>query len=344
MLYQLSYQFILLSIPGTLPKYQGAIIPHLFAERKNKAKTFSPKLFRKSFHLSPFPLQRLFINSRRTHLFLPIINYMSEFFNNKVVAITGGSEGIGRALVDALIPMGAKIATCGRNQDKLYNLQVKYSNHLLHSIVADVSRYDDCRNFIHSTIETYGGIDILINNAGISMRALLQDAEVEVIRKVMDINFFGTVYCTKLALNSIIERKGTIAGVSSIAGYRGLPGRSGYSASKFAMNGWLESVRTELLDTGVNVMWVSPGFTRSNIRHAALNSKGYPQGESPLNERDLMSSQECARQILRAIEKRKRTMVLSSSGKQTVFMNKFFPSLTDKLVKKFFYKSGELVK
>ncbi|MCW3092696.1 MAG: family oxidoreductase [Ferruginibacter sp.] len=269
---------------------------------------------------------------------------MSDFFKNKVVAITGGSEGIGKALVDALIPLGAKIATCGRNQDKLYNLQVQYSNHMLHAIVADVSRYDDCKYFINSTIETYGGIDILINNAGISMRALLKDAEVDVIKKVMDINFFGTVYCTKLALNSIIERKGTIVGVSSVAGYRGLPGRSGYSASKFAVNGWLEAVRTELLDTGVNVMWVCPGFTRSNIRNAALNSRGYAQGESPLNERDLMSSQDCALHIIRAIEKRKRTMVLSFTGIQTVLMNRFFPSLTDRLVKKFFYKNGELIK
>jgi len=269
---------------------------------------------------------------------------MSDFFKNKVIAITGGSEGIGKALVDALIPLGAKIATCGRNQDKLYSLQVQYSNQLLHTMVADVSRYEDCKNFIDSTIATFGGIDILINNAGISMRAELKDAEVEVIKKVMDVNFFGTVYCTKLALDSIIQRKGTIVGVSSIAGYRGLPGRSGYSASKFAVNGWLEAIRTELLETGVNVMWLSPGFTRSNIRNVALNSKGFAQGESPLNERDLMSSQDCANHIIKAIEKKKRTLVLSFSGFQTVFMNKFFPSLTDKLVRKFFYKNGELVK
>jgi short-subunit dehydrogenase len=211
-------------------------------------------------------------------------------------------------------------------------------------MVADVSRYADCKNFIDSTIATFGGIDILINNAGISMRAELKDTEVEVIKKVMDVNFFGTVYCTKLALDSIIQRKGTIVGVSSIAGYRGLPGRSGYSASKFAVNGWLEAIRTELLETGVNVMWLSPGFTRSNIRNVALNSKGFAQGESPLNERDLMSSQDCANHIIKAIEKKKRTLVLSFSGFQTVFMNKFFPSLTDKLVRKFFYKNGELVK
>lgn len=269
---------------------------------------------------------------------------MSSFFKDKVVAITGGSDGIGRALVDELIARGAKVATCGRNQDKLYDLQVKNPGILLHTIVADVSKYDDCANFISSTIATFGGIDILINNAGISMRALLQDLELDVLKKVMDINFYGTVYCTKLALESIIKNKGTIVGVSSIAGYRGLPGRSGYSASKFAVNGWLEAVRTEMLNTGVHVMWVCPGFTTSNIRNTALNSKGGQQGESPMNEGELMSAEVCAVHILKAIEKKKRTLVLTFTGKRTVFMNKFFPRLTDKLVNKFFLKNGELVK
>ncbi len=273
-----------------------------------------------------------------------IIFFMNDFFKDKVVVVTGGSEGIGKALIDALIPMGAKVATCGRNQDKLYNLQIQYSNHLLHTMVADVSQYSECQNFINSTIDTFGGIDILINNAGVSMRALLKDVDVDVIRKVMDINFFGTVYCTKLSLNSILERKGTIVGISSIAGYRGLPGRSGYSASKFAVNGWLEAVRTEVMDDGVNVMWVCPGFTKSNIRNAALNSKGKTQGESPLREASLMSPEKCARHILNAVAKRKRTLILTVRGKQTVFINKFFPSLADKLVKKFFFKNKELMK
>ncbi len=272
------------------------------------------------------------------------IFFMNDFFKNKVVAITGGSEGIGKALIDALIPLGAKVATCGRNQDKLYSLQVQYSGHLLHAIVADVSVYSECENFISSTIDTFGGIDILINNAGVSMRSLLKDVDIDVIRKVMDINFFGTVNCTKLALNSIIERKGTIVGISSIAGYRGLPGRSGYSASKFAVNGWLEAVRTELLDEGVNVMWVCPGFTKSNIRNAALNNKGKSQGESPLREATLMSPERCAAHIIKAIAKRKRTLVLTFQGKRTVFMNKLFPSLTDRLTRNFFYKNKELMK
>ncbi len=269
---------------------------------------------------------------------------MSAFFNNKVVVITGGSEGIGKALIDALIPLGAKIATCGRNQDKLYNLQVQYSNHLLHTVVADVSRYDDCRHFIQSTLQTYGRIDILINNAGVSMRAQMKDAEVDVIRRVMDVNFFGVVNCTKLALQSIIENKGIIVGISSIAGYRGLPGRSGYSASKFALNGWLEALRTELLDDGVHVMWISPGFTASKIRNTALNELGQVQGESPLDENSLMSAEDCARRILKAIEKKKRTEVLTFQGKQTVLVNRFFPALADRLVRNFFYKDGRLLK
>jgi len=269
---------------------------------------------------------------------------MQDFFKNKVVAITGGSNGIGKALVDTLIGLGAKVATCSRNQDKLYDLQLLHSGKPLHTIVADVSSYNDCKNFIDTTIQVFGGIDILINNAGISMRALLKDLDVEVIQKVMAINFSGTLYCTKLALDSIIERKGTIVGVSSIAGYRGLPGRSGYSASKYAMNGFLEAIRTELLDTGVNVMWVCPGFTTSNIRNVALNKKGQSQGESPMDEGKMMSSEKCALHILNAVEKRKRTLVLTFTGKRTVFMNKIFPKLADKLVKKFFFKNGELIR
>ncbi len=263
---------------------------------------------------------------------------------DKVIAITGGSEGIGKALIDACINKGARVATCGRNPDKLYRLQVQHANNLLHTVVADVSNENDCKNFIESTIKTFGDIDILINNAGISMRALVADTDLATLRKVMDINFWGTVCCTKFALPSIIKKKGVIAGVSSIAGYRGLPGRSGYSASKHAVNGWLEALRTEVADKGVHVMWVSPGFTESNIRNAALNKDAKPQGKSPLDEKALMSAEECARFIIRAIEKRKRTLVLTFDGKQTVFMNKFFPRLTDMLIRKYYFKNNELIK
>ncbi|MES1217663.1 MAG: SDR family oxidoreductase [Bacteroidota bacterium] len=269
---------------------------------------------------------------------------MSAFFKDKVVVVTGGTDGIGKGLVEVLLGMGAKVATCGRNHDKLYKLQSEYPSSPLHTMVADVSSENDCRRFLETTIKIFGGVDILINNAGISMRALIKEVSTDVLHKVMDINFFGSVYCTRYALNSIIERKGIIVGVSSIAGYRGLPGRSGYSASKFALQGWLEAIKTELKDDGVHVMWVCPGFTASGIRNAALNKLGEHQGESPMDESKLMSAEECAHHILKAVRKRRRTLVLTFNGKETVFLNKFFPRLADLFVKKFFFKNGELVK
>ena len=262
----------------------------------------------------------------------------------KVVVITGGSDGIGKALVELYLHKGAKVATCARNYQKLYQLQSAHTGKPLFIHATDVSKEIDCKGFINAVIKEFGTIDILINNAGVSMRALVQDVDLDTIRRVMDINFWGTVYCTKFALDHIIKNKGTIVGVSSIAGYRGLPGRSGYSASKYAVNGWLEALRTELLESGTNVMWVCPGFTSSNIRNAALNSKGESQGESPMDEGAMMSSEECAEHIATAIEKRKRTLVLTFTGKRAVFMNKFFPYLADKLVRKFFFKNNELVK
>jgi short-subunit dehydrogenase len=269
---------------------------------------------------------------------------MSNYFKDKVVVVTGGTDGIGKALVENLLASGAKVATCGRDHDKLYRLQSSYPSSPLHTMVADVSSENDCRRFIETTIKFFGGVDILINNAGISMRALLKDVSTEVLRRVMDINFFGAVYCTKYALDSILERKGTIVGVSSIAGYRGLPGRSAYSASKWAMQGWLEAVKTELLGSGVHVMWVCPGFTTSNIRNAALNKDAESHGETPMDESKMMSSEECASYILEAVRKKKRTLVLTFTGKRTVFLNKFFPGLADKLAYKFFFKNGQLVK
>ena len=269
---------------------------------------------------------------------------MASYFENKVVIVTGGTDGIGKALVDQLLRAGAKVATCGRNHDKLYALQSEYPSFPLHTMVADVSSENDCRRFIETTLKVYGQIDILINNAGISMRALLKDAGTDVLRKVMDINFYGSVYCTKYALPALLQSKGTIVGVSSIAGYRGLPGRSPYWASKFALQGWLEAIKTELLHEGVHVMWVCPGFTTSNIRNAALNKDAQSHGETPMDESKMMSAEECAERILTGIRKKKRTLVMTFTGKRTVFLNKFFPGLADKLAHKFFFKNGELVK
>jgi short-subunit dehydrogenase len=265
-------------------------------------------------------------------------------FTNKVIAITGGTDGIGRALVEQFLAKGATVSTCSRTPEKLSQLENDFPGRALFTVVADVSKEEDCKNFINKTIEKYNGIDVLINNAGISMRALFKDTELTTLKRLMDTNFWGTVYCTKFALESILANKGVIVGVSSIAGYRGLPGRSGYSASKSAIIGWMEALRTELLNTGVNVMWVCPGFTASNTRYAALGSDAKPVMESKVDEGKIMTAEECAGHIIKAIEKRKRTLVLTSTGKQAIFMNRFFPGLADKIIRKMYFKNDELVK
>lgn len=258
---------------------------------------------------------------------------------NKVIVITGGSSGIGLALAQQALKEGARVAVCARNCSSLTHDYIEWiqTGHLYVASV-DVSHELACKQFIGDVQTKWGGIDVLINNAGISMRSLLEDTDIKVIEEIMNINFWGMVYCTKYALKSILASKGVIVGISSIAGYRGLPGRTGYSASKFAMQGFLESLKTELLHTGAHVMWVSPGFTASNIRNVSRMGDGSVQGETPLEESKLMSAATCAALIYKAIEKRKRVLIIGALGKLTVWLNKLLPSITDKMVYNHFKK------
>jgi dehydrogenase/reductase SDR family member 7B len=253
---------------------------------------------------------------------------------DKVVIITGGSSGIGLACAIAFGKNGSKIVITGRDIKKLESAEssLKVQNIDVLSVVADSAKEEDNKIIIEKTIEKYGQIDILINNAGISMRALFEELELDVLRKVMDINFWGTVYATKYALPEIIKNKGSVIGVSSIAGYRGLPGRTGYSASKFAMHGFLEALRTELLKKEVHILLACPGFTATNIRNTALSKDGNVQGESPRDEENMMTADEVAQYIYNATKYRKRDLVLTAQGKLTVFLNKFFPSFMDNMV------------
>jgi dehydrogenase/reductase SDR family member 7B len=253
---------------------------------------------------------------------------------NKVVIITGGSSGIGKACALSFGKAGAKIVITGRNEKNLSAAlsDLKQNGIDALAVNADVSVEKDNEKVISETLRKFGKIDVLINNAGISMRAMFEDVDLEVIRKVMDVNFYGTVYATKYALPHILKSKGSIVGISSIAGYRGLPVRCAYSASKFAMQGFMEALRTELLKREVNVLVVCPGFTTSNIRNTALSKNGSVQGESPRDENDMMSPEEVAQHVLQAVIKRKRNITLTMQGKMTVFMNKLFPGFMDKMV------------
>ncbi len=253
---------------------------------------------------------------------------------NKVFLITGASSGIGRALAFAFGRDGAKLAICARKADALGQVSTELQRAGIDvlALTADVSVEADVKRLIEQTVAHYGRLDGLINNAGITMRSMLIDTDPAVIQRLMDVNFMGTVYATRYALPHIQRAKGHIVGISSIAGYRGLPVRSGYSASKFAMNGFLEALRTELLHTGVHVLTACPGFTASNIRYAALDAHGQVTGETVRDEGTMMSAEECADHILRAVKTRKRDLVLTTQGKLTVFLNKWLPGLMDRLV------------
>ncbi|MFI5134337.1 MAG: SDR family oxidoreductase [Chitinophagales bacterium] len=258
---------------------------------------------------------------------------MNSSLQNKVVIITGASSGIGKACAFAFAKAGCKVMLAARDENKLKEItsQIKMQGGVAAYCKTDVSIEEECKNLIGETIKQFNQIDVLINNAGLSMRAVFADLDMKVMRHLLDVNFWGTVYCTKYAMNEILKNKGSIVGVSSIAGYQGLPARTGYSASKFAMRGFLESLRVENLKKGIHVMVVSPGYTASNIRHTALNKEAKPQGDTPLNERKLMSAEDVADVIVNGVIKRKRTILLTTKGKLTVWLGKFFPKFIDKM-------------
>jgi len=263
---------------------------------------------------------------------------------DKIVIITGASSGIGKSLAHEFAKRGANLILGARQYVVLCeiaeSLEKEYGIKAV-AVQCDVAVEEDCAHLIKQTLLTFGKIDVLVNNAGISMRALFKDADINVLKQLMDVNFWGTVYCTKYALPEIIKTKGSIVGVSSIAGYKGLPGRSGYSASKFAMNGFLDALRIENLKTGVHVLTACPGFTASNIRNTALDKNGKQQGESTLHEEKMMTADEVAKIIVDGVENRSRTLIMTGKGKLTVFLTKIIPGMLDKLVYNSFAKEKD---
>lgn len=255
--------------------------------------------------------------------------------NTKTVVITGASSGIGEALAREYASQpGSKLVLGARNIEKLQSLKAEFELAGVDTEVVqvDVTKENECKLLIDKAVARFGKVDVLINNAGISMRAIFEEVELDVLRRLMDVNFWGTVYCSKYALPHLLATKGSLVGIISIAGYMGLPGRTGYSASKYAVRGFLDTVRVENLKRGLHVLVAAPGFTASNVRNVALVSDGSQQGSTPRDEAGMMSAETCALKIRKAIDKRKRTLILTFlEGKFTVWLGKRFPALLDKL-------------
>lgn len=260
------------------------------------------------------------------------INKLS--LQNKVVIITGASSGIGEATAYAFAKQKCKLVLAARNLENLEKVKINCETLGAETIAikCDVSNEENCKGLITESIAKFSTIHVLINNAGISMRALFADVNMDVLKQLMEINFWGSVYCTKYALPYLLKEKGSVLAVNSVAGIKGLPGRTGYSASKYALNGFMDALRIENLKTGLHVGVICPGYTKSNIRNAALNKNAMAQAESPLDEDKLMLPETVADYIVKMLEQRKAEMVLSIQGKTVFWLNKFFPRWLDKLI------------
>lgn len=258
-------------------------------------------------------------------------------FTDKTIIITGASEGIGRALAKAFAREKTKLALAARNEERLKSLQAEVEGLGARALVipTDVTRVEDCKNLVDSTVAAFGGVDVLVNNAGGTMWTRFEDiTDLSIFERLMRLNYLGSVYCTYFALPYLKQSRGRLVAISSVAGITGVPTRTAYAASKHAMFGFFDSLRIELQDTGVTVTVVAPDYVLSEIHRRALGPDGQPLGKSPLKESEIMTAEECAEIILRGVAARKRLVLTSFRGRLGLFLKVFAPSVIDAIAAK----------
>jgi short-subunit dehydrogenase len=258
----------------------------------------------------------------------------SNPFRENVVVITGASSGIGRAMALQLAEQGAWLALAARDIQRLEQvaLECRGRGGRALAVQTDVSDQAQCQRLIERTLSEYGRIDTLVNNAGLTMWARFDELhDLDPLEQIMQINYFGSVYCTRAALPSLKQTHGRIVVVSSLTGKAGVPTRSGYAASKHALVGFFDSLRIELAGSGVSVTIVYPDFVATETRQRAFGPDGKPLGVSPVQEGKVMTAEECARLIIRATERRKREEVMGLRGKVGLWIKLIAPGLVDRI-------------
>lgn len=256
-------------------------------------------------------------------------------FANKTIVLTGASMGIGCSLALSLAQQGANLVLAARNQAALEDVVAACTAVGAKAIAVptDVAQPQDCQRLMERAIARFGQIDILINNAGISMISRFEDVtDLSIFEQVMQVNYLGAVYGTHYALPHLKASRGLLVAISSVCGKTGVPTRTGYVASKHAMQGFFDTLRIELRGTGVDVLVVSPGFVATDIRERAFGSNGQPLGQSPRDEsKGTMSVDECGRQILEAMARRKRDHIMTLKGKLTPWAKLIVPGMVDRI-------------
>jgi short-subunit dehydrogenase len=246
------------------------------------------------------------------------------------IVITGASQGIGRALAEEAARRGAKVLAAARSEHLLGELaeQVRSGGGILETVAADVTRAEDRRRMVEAAVRHFGGLDILINNAGIGATGHFAECSPERLRKIMEVNFFGLTETTRAFLPLLKQgHRPAIVNISSVAGKRGIPARSEYSASKFAVQGFSEALRAELAKDGVDVLVISPGLTQTNFSQNMLEQKAKMQ----MDHLRGMTAEQVATKALRAIERGRNEVVLTWQGKLMAFVSRFLPRLADRI-------------
>ena len=255
---------------------------------------------------------------------------------NKVVVITGGSSGAGEALAYRFSSEGFNVVIGGTNLERLKKVQSKIqsSGSKCEYIVHDVSLEREVKKMIDHTIKSYGRLDVLICNAGISYRSVFENANLDVFEKLFRINFFGSIYSVKYSIPHLAKTNGSIIAMSSLNGFIATPTRSAYVSSKHAMQGFFDSIRLELMKKNIHVMVASPGYFESNFRKNTLKSDGNKEGNTSRDEKGMMSTEVLAEKIFMGYKSKKRDLIFTFRGKLAHLIKNWFPKLSDNLAYK----------
>jgi len=255
-------------------------------------------------------------------------------YTGRTVVITGAAGGMGRAFARRFAAAGARLALLDLKHESVsaFTADLQAEGVEAEAVTCDVTDFVSCSDAIAKARRRFSSVDVLIANAGITHRSALRETDLQVYRKVMDVNYFGAVNCAKAALEDLISARGQIIVISSIAGFSPLLGRSGYAASKYALHGFFDTARTELAPHGVGVTIVCPGFTATGITTAALDGDGKRTRHPQSTLGRIASPDEVAEKLFRAASRNQRLLVLSKVGRTTRLLTRLAPGVYEKLM------------
>jgi NAD(P)-dependent dehydrogenase (short-subunit alcohol dehydrogenase family) len=255
-------------------------------------------------------------------------------FNGATVLVTGAGGGLGHAIAEHFAAAGAHIVALDKDVAAVTRLQAELEarGRACLAVACDVTDPDACARAVAAALERFGAIDVLVNNAGMSHRSGLAETDLTVIRRVMDVNFYGAIHCTKAALPRLIERRGLVIAISSVAGYTPLIARTGYAASKHALHGFFESLRTELAPQGVHVMMVCPSFIATQIDRNALGGDGQPVRHAQVTIGRPLTPDAAAQQIVAGAARDRRLLLIGRTARIAWWVSRLAPALYEKLM------------